>query len=80
MARHKILKERSITARGIAAQLPRWTQMARTVPAIRIEKVEETRKAMEKNSLETDEALDITLDRLSEDLGLAEPDDGETFA
>ena len=80
MACHRILKDRTVTARGIAAQLPRWTQMARTVPAIRIKKVEETRKAMEKNTLESDEALDVTLDRLSEDLGLSGPDDGEALA
>lgn len=77
MARSKILKQRSQSANGIAAHLPRWTQMARTVPAIRKDKVEDTRKAIEANALDTDTALDITIDRLSEDLGLGESEDGE---
>jgi hypothetical protein len=52
--------------------------MARTIPAIRREKVEETRKAIESNALDTDAAMDVTLDRLSEDLGLCDPDEGES--
>lgn len=80
MARSKILKERTVAARGVAAQLPRWTQMARTVPAVRQQKIEETRKAIESNSIDNDTALDVTLDRLSEDLGLTDSEDGDAVA
>lgn len=78
MARPKILKERTVVARGLEANLPRWTQMAKTVPAMRLDKVRGTRRAMETHSLESEDILDITIERLSEDLGLGEtPDNGE---
>ena len=76
MARHKILKERTVAARGVDAQLPRWMQMAKTVPVMRLDKIRGTRQAMETFSLDSEDVLDITIDRLSEDLGLSEPPDG----
>ncbi len=66
----KILKERTESARGLEPNLPRWTQMAKTVPAMRIDKVRATRRAMETHRLDSDDVLDITIERLSEDLGL----------
>jgi hypothetical protein len=78
MDRPKLLEEKTIAARGVEAQLPRWMQMAKTVPVMRLDKVLGTRKAMEMHALDSDDVLDITIERLSEDLGLGEPtDDGE---
>ncbi len=76
MGRPKILKERTVAARGVDAQLPRWMQMAKTVPVMRLDKIRGTRQAMETFSLDSEDVLDITIDRLSEDLGLSEPSDG----
>jgi hypothetical protein len=70
MGRAKILKERTVSARGLEANLPRWMQMAKTVPAMRLDKVRCTRRAMETHRLESENVLDITIERLSEDLGL----------
>jgi|CXWL01.1.fsa_nt_gi hypothetical protein len=75
MARPKILKERTVAARGVEAQLPRWMQMAKTVPAMRLDKVRGTRKAVETHSLDSEDVLDITIERLSEDLGLDDQSD-----
>ena len=72
MGRTKVLKERTVSARGLEPNLPRWTQMAKTVPAMRLDKVRGTRRAMETHRLESDDVLDITIERLSEDLGLDE--------
>ncbi len=81
MARSRILKERTVAARGLEAQLPRWMQMAKTVPAMRLDKACGTRQAMESYSLDSDDVLDITIERLSEDLGLGDQsDDGEPVA
>lgn len=78
MARPRILKEKTVAARGIEANLPRWMQMAKTVPAMRLDKIRGTRQAMELHALESENVLDITIERLSEDLGLGnEADDGE---
>jgi hypothetical protein len=53
-------------------------QMAKTVPAMRLDKVRGTRRAVETHRLESEDVLDITIERLSEDLGLGEAsDDGE---
>jgi len=70
MERAKVVKERTVSARGLEANLPRWMQMAKTVPAMRLDKVRGTRRAMENHRLESDDVLDITIERLSEDLGL----------
>ncbi len=75
MAKSKIVKERTAPARGLEAQLPRWTRMAKTVPAMRLDKIRGTRQAVENNSLESEDVLDITIERLSEDLGLADDND-----
>lgn len=76
MAHPKIIKEKTSQARGVEAQLPRWTRMAKMVPAMRMDKIRTTRRAMENHVLESDDVLDITIDRLSEDLGLADDRDG----
>ena len=81
MTRPKILKERTVAARGVDAQLPRWMQMAKTVPAMRLDKIRGTRRAMETHSLDSEEVLDITIERLSEDLRLGDQsDDSEPVA
>jgi hypothetical protein len=78
MARPKVIKERTAAARGLENHFPRWMQMAKTVPAMRLDKIRGTRRAMETHRLEADDVLDITIERLSEDLELGEsPDDGE---
>jgi hypothetical protein len=50
--------------------------MAKTVPAMRLDKVRGTRQAIEKYALDSDAVLDITIERLSEELGLDDPADG----
>jgi len=81
MARPKILKEKTAAAHGLEVHLPRWMQMAKTVPAMRLDKVQGTKRAVETNSLESEDVLDITIERLSEDLGLSDQaDDGEPVA
>ena len=70
MTRSKILKQRTIAARGLEAHWPRWMQMAKTVPSVRVDKIRKTRKAMDTHGLDSDAVLDITIERLSEDLGL----------
>jgi len=47
-------------------------QMAKAVPEVRLDKVRGTRRAMETHALDSDKVLDITIERLSEDLGLDE--------
>jgi hypothetical protein len=47
-------------------------QMAKAVPEVRLDKVRGTRQAMDTYALDSDKVLDITIERLSEDLGLDE--------
>jgi len=72
MAQTRILKDRTVSARGLEAHWPRWMQMAKAVPEVRLDKVRGTRRAMETHALDSDKVLDITIERLSEDLGLDE--------
>lgn len=76
MVRSRVLKEKTAAARGLESHWPRWMHMARTVPAMRLDKVRGTRRAIEKHELDSDAVLDITIERLSEELGLDDPADG----
>lgn len=76
MAKSRILKEKTASARGIEAQWPRWMHMAKTVPAMRLDKVRGSRKAIDQYALDSDAVLDITIERLSEELGLDDTSDG----
>ncbi len=82
MPHHRVIKQKTATANKVDPQWSRWLQMARQVPDIRADKVNRTRRLLVDANLDGDDVLDITVNRLLNELGVLfrKPDDNTPTA
>ena len=71
--------ERRKRVDSIGPALEHWKQRLRELPEMRLDKVQSVRGALEQSSYESEQVLDSTVQRLSNDVGVLCRKDSSTF-